>query len=64
MRLRAAKLVEGRYPSLMVAGKVVAVAGQKAQHIRDRGFDSQYYRDMIVALVSRPEIKMPQSYGD
>jgi len=24
---------------------------QKAQHIRNRGFDSQYYRDMIVALV-------------
>ena len=35
----------------MVAGKVSAVAGQKAQHIRNRGFDSQYYRDMIVALV-------------
>ncbi len=50
-RLRAAKLVEGRYPNLMVAGKVSAVAGQKAQHIRNRGFDSQYYRDMIVAMV-------------
>jgi len=50
-RLKAAKLVEGRYPNLMVAGSVAAVAGQKAQHIRNRGFDSQYYRDMIVALV-------------
>ena len=51
-RLRAAKLVEGgRYPNLMVAGKVSAVAGQKAQHIRNRGFDSQYYRDLIVAMV-------------
>jgi ATP-dependent DNA helicase RecG len=50
-RLKAAKLVEGRYPNLMVAGSVAAAAGQKAQHIRNRGFDSQYYRDMIVALV-------------
>lgn len=50
-QLKAAKLVEGRYPNLMVAGRVAAVAGQKAQHIRNRGFDSQYYRDMIVALV-------------
>lgn len=50
-RLKAAKLVEGRYPNLLVAGSVAAVAGQKAQHIRNRGFDSQYYRDMIVALV-------------
>jgi ATP-dependent DNA helicase RecG len=50
-QLKAARLVEGRYPNLMVAGRVAAVAGQKAQHIRNRGFDSQYYRDMIIALV-------------
>jgi len=50
-RLKVAKLVEGRYPNLLVAGSVAAVAGQKAQHIRNRGFDSQYYRDLIVALV-------------
>jgi ATP-dependent DNA helicase RecG len=50
-QLRAAKLVEGRYPNLMVAGRLAAVAGQKAQHIRNRGLDGQYYRDMVVALV-------------
>jgi ATP-dependent DNA helicase RecG len=50
-RLRAHALVEGRYPSLIVAGPVAAVTGLKAQHIRNRGFDSQYYRDMIIALV-------------
>ena len=50
-RLRAAKLVEGRDPNLLVAGRVAAATGLKAQHIRSRGFDSQYCRDMIVALV-------------
>jgi ATP-dependent DNA helicase RecG len=50
-RLRAAKLVEGRYPNLIVAGSVAAATGQKAQHIRNRGFDSRYYRDLVVALV-------------
>lgn len=50
-RLRAAKLVEGRYPNLIVAGPVAAATGQKAQHIRNRGFDSRYYRDLVVALV-------------
>ena len=50
-RLKAAGLVEGRYPNLLVAGPVAAATGHKAQHIRNRGFDSQYYRDMIVALV-------------
>lgn len=28
-RLKTAKLVEGRYPNLLVAGSVAAVAGQK-----------------------------------
>ena len=50
-RLKVAKLVEGRYPNLMVAGPLAALAGQKAQHIRNRGLDSRYYRDMIVELV-------------
>ncbi len=50
-RPKTAKLVEGRYPNLLVAGSVAAVACQKAQHIRNRGFDSQYYRYLIVALV-------------
>ena len=50
-RLKAAKLIEGRYPNLMVAAPLAALAGQKAQHIRNRGLDSRYYRDMIVELV-------------
>ncbi len=50
-RLKAANLVEGRYPNLIVAGRVAAATGEKARHIRHRGFDSQYYRDLIVALV-------------
>jgi len=50
-RLRAAKLVEGRYPNLIVSSVVAAATGQKAQHIRNRGFDSRYYRDLVVALV-------------
>lgn len=52
-RLKAAKLVEGRYPNLVVAAEIAAATGQKAKHIRDRGFDSQYYRDLIVELIRK-----------
>lgn len=52
-RLKAMKLVEGRYPNLVVAAAIAAATGQKAKHIRDRGFDSQYYRDMIVELIRK-----------
>jgi ATP-dependent DNA helicase RecG len=50
-RLKTAKLVEGRYPNVLVAGSVAAITGDKAQHIRNRGFDNRYYRDLIVDLV-------------
>lgn len=50
-RLKAAGLVEGRYPSLLVAGAVAKATGAAGQHIRERGFDKQYYLDLILALV-------------
>jgi ATP-dependent DNA helicase RecG len=60
-RLKAAKLVEGRYPNLLVAGTVAAATGGKAQHIRNRGFDNRYCRDLIVDLVREHQ---PVSRGD
>lgn len=54
-RLKAAGLVEGRYPNLMVAGTVAKAAGEAGRHIRERGFDKQYYLDLILALVQEHE---------
>lgn len=50
-RLKAMQLVEGRYPNLFVSGKIATVTGDKARHLRDRGFDKQYYQDMILELI-------------
>ena len=50
-RLKAEGLIEGRYPNLMVAGLVAKATGEAGRHIRERGFDKQYYLDLIVALV-------------
>jgi ATP-dependent DNA helicase RecG len=49
--LKAAGLVEGRYPSLVIASKIAEATDQKARHIRDRGFDRKYYLDAIEVLV-------------
>ncbi|WP_262966549.1 RNA-binding domain-containing protein [Methylobacter psychrophilus] len=51
-RLKAANLVEGRFPNLVVSAAIASVTGQKAKHISDRGFDNAYYRDLIVKIVS------------
>ena len=50
-QLKSAGLVEGRYPNLIVAGAIAKVTGEAARHIRERGFDQQYYLDLILALV-------------
>jgi len=49
--LKRAGLVEGRYPNLLVASEVARAAGEPGRHIRERGFDKQYYLDLIEALV-------------
>ncbi|MCC7020156.1 MAG: putative DNA binding domain-containing protein [Ardenticatenales bacterium] len=49
--LKSAGLVEGRYPNLMVAGSIARAAGDAGRHIRERGFDKQYYLDLILALL-------------
>lgn len=50
-RLKAAGLVEGRYPNVIVASAIAKAAGDAGRHIRERGFDKQYYLDLILALV-------------
>jgi ATP-dependent DNA helicase RecG len=50
-RLKSAGLVEGRYPNLIVASAVAKATGEAGRHIRERGFDKQYYLDLILALV-------------
>lgn len=52
-RLKAADLVGGRYPNLVVGAAIAAATGQEAKHILDSGFDNQHYRDLIVKLVRK-----------
>lgn len=50
-RLKSAGLVEGRFPNPVVAAQIAAATGEKARHIRDKGFNNEYYRDLIVKIV-------------
>jgi len=51
--LKARGLVEGRYPNLVISGRIARLAGKQAEHIRDKGFDNRYYFDMLMALVRK-----------
>ena len=49
--LKALGLVEGRYPNLIVSGKVARVTGQQAEHVLASAFDNDYYRALILKMV-------------
>ena len=46
--LRKLKLVEGRKTNLFLSAKVAKSLAVEAQYIKNKGFDDQYYRDLIV----------------
>lgn len=50
-QLKSLGLVEGRYPNLIVASSIAKATGKKARHIKQRGLDNQFYREMVVQLV-------------
>ena len=49
--LRRLKLVKGRAPNVFVASKIAAITGDKAQYIRNRAFDTQHYKQMILDFI-------------
>ena len=52
-RLRKEKLVEGRYPNVFVSSKIAATTGEKAQYIKNRAFDDEHYRKLILEFIAK-----------
>lgn len=46
--LRKLKLIEGRISNLYLSASVSKSIEDEAQYIKNKGFDDQYYRDMII----------------
>lgn len=51
-KLRKEKLIEGRKGSLFIGKRVATATHQEAEYIDLKGFDDQYYRDLIVKTLS------------
>ncbi len=49
--VRRLKLVEGRAPNVFVASKIAVITGDKAQYIRNRAFNTQHYKQMILDFI-------------
>lgn len=51
--LRKLKLVEGRVNNLYISASVAKSTEQEAEYIRQKAFDDQYYKDMIVRYLKQ-----------
>lgn len=51
-RLRRQGLIDGRSPHLFVSASVAETLDQKAQYIKNKGFDDQYYKKLILDYLS------------
>ena len=51
--LRKHKLIEGRSSSLSISAAVAHTIDEEAQYIKNRGFDDQYYQDLIVEYLKK-----------
>ena len=51
--LKKQKLVEGRYPNIFVISKIAAITGDKSAYIKNRAFDKDYYKKLIIEYLSK-----------
>jgi len=51
--LRSKNLVEGRLPNLFVSAQVAAATGDKAAYIRNRAFDKEHYKELVVGFLAQ-----------
>ena len=54
-RLRSFKLVEGRLSSLYLSASAAKSIDESANYIKNKGFDDNYYKDLIVAYLKKYE---------
>lgn len=51
--LRKYKLVEGRKPNLYLSSGAAEKIDEKASYIKNKGFDDQYYKDLILDYLKK-----------
>jgi len=58
--LRKDGLIEGRLPNLYVSSGVAQVTGKKVEYTRNKAFDRQYYKDLILEFLRQHGEATPQ----
>jgi ATP-dependent DNA helicase RecG len=52
-KLRSQGLVEGRKPNYYVSAKVAAITDNRSGYIKNRAFDDDYYKDLVISYLNK-----------
>jgi len=52
-RLKKQRLIEGRRPNLFVSAEIASVTDEKATYIKNRAFDKEHYKKMVLAFLKK-----------
>lgn len=63
-KLRALKLVEGRYPNLYVSAKIAEITGDKTTYIKNRAFDKEHYKQLIISFLRQYKVASRKDIDD
>lgn len=63
-KLRALKLVEGRYPNLYVSAKIAELTGDKTTYIKNRAFDKEHYKQLIISFLRQYKVASRKDIDD
>lgn len=58
--LRKDGLIEGRLPNIYVSSGVAQATGQKVKYTRNKAFDKQYYKDLILRFLRQHKEATPE----
>ena len=50
--LKKEKLIEGRYPNIIISKGVSEIINDKVAYTKKSGFDDQYYKDLVIKYIN------------
>ena len=51
--MRKMGLIEGKMPGIYLSSSVATMIDEKEQYIKNRGFDDEYYKELIVSYIKQ-----------
>lgn len=51
--LRKLKVIEGKIPNIFLSASISATIGEKGQYVKNKAFNDQYYKDLIVKYLEQ-----------